>query len=147
MLTGHDDIWAGFHLWKSLHNAQNNPTIGYSLLSQNNDLSQAAIAAYDAPFPDIKFKAAIRKFPNLIPTTPNDPTALLTQKALQFLQNDWNGKCVCVAGQKDSILGVKSMKRLQSLIKGAHPLIKIDAGSLVFESPGQFMPQLVNLIK
>lgn len=147
LLTGHDNVWAGFHLWKSLHNAQNNPAIGYSLLSQNNDLSAAEITAYDAPFPDAKFKAAIRKFPNLIPTSPKHPTALITQKAVKFLHNDWSGSCVCVAGQKDNILGVNSMKNLQSVIKGAQPLMKVKAGSLVFEHPEHFMPQLINLIK
>jgi haloalkane dehalogenase len=31
------------------------------------------IAAYDAPFPDDSYKAGARKFPSLVPTSPDDP--------------------------------------------------------------------------
>lgn len=37
-------------------------------------LSEGVIAAYDAPFPDESFKAGIRQFPVLVPTTPEDPS-------------------------------------------------------------------------
>jgi len=37
------------------------------------DLPAEVIAAYDAPFPDPRFKAGARSFPGLIPQTPEDP--------------------------------------------------------------------------
>ena len=33
------------------------------------------VAAYDAPFPDDRYKAGARQFPMLVPTTPDDPAA------------------------------------------------------------------------
>lgn len=36
-------------------------------------LSDEVIAAYDAPFPDDEYKAGARKFPSLVPTSPDDP--------------------------------------------------------------------------
>ena len=38
-------------------------------------VSPEEIAAYDAPFPSSKYKAGARKFPRLVPTTPDDPAA------------------------------------------------------------------------
>ena len=39
------------------------------------ELSADVVAAYDAPFPDESFKAGARRFPLLVPTTPDDPAA------------------------------------------------------------------------
>ncbi len=39
------------------------------------DLSPEVIAAYDAPFPDDRYKAGARIFPTLVPTSPDDPAA------------------------------------------------------------------------
>jgi haloalkane dehalogenase len=36
-------------------------------------LTEAEIAAYDAPFPDESYKAAAKSFPALIPITPDNP--------------------------------------------------------------------------
>ena len=36
-------------------------------------LSEEVVAAYDAPFPDDTYKAGARKFPTLVPTSPDDP--------------------------------------------------------------------------
>jgi haloalkane dehalogenase len=39
------------------------------------ELPAAVIAAYDAPFPDDRYKAGARQFPMLVPATPDDPAA------------------------------------------------------------------------
>lgn len=38
-----------------------------------SDLPPDVIAAYDAPFPDDSYKAGVRIFPSLVPTSPDDP--------------------------------------------------------------------------
>jgi haloalkane dehalogenase len=38
-------------------------------------LTAEAMAAYDAPFPDERYKAAPRAMPDLVPTTPDDPAS------------------------------------------------------------------------
>src|SRR4051794_27975729 len=38
-----------------------------------NRLTEEVVAAYDAPFPDDSYKAGARKFPSLVPTSPDDP--------------------------------------------------------------------------
>ena len=44
------------------------------------------IAAYDAPFPDDTFKAGARKFPSLVPTSPDDPAHDANVKAWETLR-------------------------------------------------------------
>jgi haloalkane dehalogenase len=49
-------------------------------------LSQAIIAAYDAPFPDDTYKEGARIFPSLVPTAPDDPAAPANREAWKVLQ-------------------------------------------------------------
>jgi len=48
-------------------------------------LSDAVIAAYDAPFPDDTYKAGARVFPSLVPITPDDPAAEANRRAWEVL--------------------------------------------------------------
>jgi len=49
------------------------------------DLAPETIAAYDAPFPDERFKAGARQFPVLVPITPDDPARLPNVEARKRL--------------------------------------------------------------
>jgi haloalkane dehalogenase len=40
-----------------------------------SDLAPDVVAAYDAPFPDERYKEAARAFPALVPVTPDDPAS------------------------------------------------------------------------
>lgn len=147
LYTSKDDVWPGFHLWKCLLNTQMDPVVGASLSQKDAPMSPRAILAYDAPFPDFRYKAAIRKFPNLIPFTDECPTIAITQQAIKFLQDDWTGACVCIAGLKDRVLGKKAMTQVRSSINGAAPLITIEnSGPLVFEHSPSIMPCVIDLI-
>jgi haloalkane dehalogenase len=48
-----------------------------------NKLSADEIAAYDAPFPEEKYKAGARIFPKLVPSTPDDPASADNRKVWQ----------------------------------------------------------------
>lgn len=49
-------------------------------------LTAAEIAAYNAPYPEENFKAAARKFPLLVPITPDDPAAAANRIAWEGLK-------------------------------------------------------------
>jgi haloalkane dehalogenase len=49
-------------------------------------LSTQVLGAYDAPFPDETFKAGVRQFPLLVPTTPDNPASEANRLAWQTLQ-------------------------------------------------------------
>ena len=50
------------------------------------ELSDAIVAAYDAPFPDDTYKAGARIFPSLVPTGPGDPAEAANQAAWAVLR-------------------------------------------------------------
>ena len=45
-------------------------------------LTDTEAAAYDAPFPDARFKAGVRRFPNMVPDRPDAPGAELAEGVL-----------------------------------------------------------------
>lgn len=49
-------------------------------------LSDDVLAAYGAPFPEEEYKAAARKFPALVPVSPDDPAAEPNRKAWESLK-------------------------------------------------------------
>ena len=50
-----------------------------------SNLSPEVVAAYDAPFPDDRYKAGARQFPMLVPIAPDDPAAPANRKAWETL--------------------------------------------------------------
>jgi haloalkane dehalogenase len=51
-----------------------------------NPLPPEVVAAYDAPFPDETYKAGARRFPSLVPTSPDDPAVPANAAAWQVLR-------------------------------------------------------------
>ena len=66
------------------------------------DLSDAVIAAYDAPFPDETYKEGARQFPVLVPTTPDDPASDANRKAWEVL-GEWTKPFLCAFSDSDPI--------------------------------------------
>jgi haloalkane dehalogenase len=51
-----------------------------------SDLPPEVEAAYDAPFPDDSYTAGARRFPVLVPTSPDDPAAAANRRAWEVLE-------------------------------------------------------------
>src|SRR3954470_11785030 len=49
------------------------------------ELPPEVVAAYDAPFPDDRYKAGARVFPSLVPTAPDDPAGAASRAAWEVL--------------------------------------------------------------
>src|SRR6266496_5731865 len=81
-------------------------------------LSDAEAAAYDAPFPDARFKAGVRRFPNLVPDRPDAPGAALSRLARDWWRDEWRGRSFMAIGAADPVLGEAVMARLQTLVRG-----------------------------
>lgn len=67
-------------------------------------LSDAEIAAYDAPYPSNQFKAGARMFPRLVPITADNPATEANRKAWAFFEQS-PMPFLCVFGRNDPILG------------------------------------------
>lgn len=101
------------------------------------ELSAQEIAAYDAPFPSNKFAVAARCFPNLVPTTPQDPERANNERAWETFKH-WNRPFLTLFSNRDPITRGGD-KIWQALVPGAqgqpHAVIR-DAGHFLQEDKG-----------
>ena len=103
-------------------------------------ITDAEIAAYNAPFPDARYQAGARQFPTLVPDSPQDPAAKPNRAAWQILQS-LDIPFLTVFGADDKIM-VGVDKLFQKLIPGAHGrkhVVLPNAGHFLQEDVG---PQL-----
>jgi haloalkane dehalogenase len=59
-------------------------------------------AAYDAPFPDDRYKAGARQFPTLVPVTPDDPAAPANRTAWEKLST-WTKPWLTAFSDQDPV--------------------------------------------
>jgi haloalkane dehalogenase len=77
----------GFQRW--LEFSQSTPTLPIGQIvgmGCHRSLSEAEMAAYDAPFPDESFKAGARRFPVLVPITPEHGSIAENKAAWKVLE-------------------------------------------------------------
>jgi haloalkane dehalogenase len=100
-------------------------------------LPPEVVAAYDAPFPDDRYKAGARQFPLLVPVTPDDPAAVPNRKAWEVLSRwtkPWltafsDGDPVTVGGDRifqERIPGAKGVQH--TTIAGGGHFLQEDRG-------------------
>lgn len=109
-----------------------------------SELAPAVVAAYDAPFPDERYKAGARQFPLLVPTTPDDPASEPNRQAWEVLRQ-WEKPFLTVFSDSDPITrGADHF--LQAAIPGAagqpHTTIQ-QAGHFLQEDKGEELAQIV----
>jgi len=107
-------------------------------------LAPEAVAAYDAPFPEERYKAGARKFPLLVPTSPDDPASAANRAAWDRLRR-FDKPFVTAFGDSDPITRGAD-KRLQREIAGAvgQPHITIERGGhFIQEDAGEQLTQII----
>ena len=96
---------AGFDFWRQF--SQDVPYLDCGRLVDNataTELSEAAVEAYRAPFPDESYMAGARHFPLLVPATPDDPAVPANLAAWQVLE-DWTKPVLTLWAPGDPVLG------------------------------------------
>jgi haloalkane dehalogenase len=81
------------------------------------ELSPEVVAAYDAPFPEERYKSGARQFPLLVPATPDDPAAPANRAAWTVLER-WDRPFLTAFSDSDPITA-GSDRVLQTRIPGA----------------------------
>jgi haloalkane dehalogenase len=130
----------GFIQWRAFSNSQPDLNIGKMLKRGKADMTDAEAAAYNAPYPDASYKAAIRAFPNLVPDTPEGDGAAISRQAARWWANEtgnsngWQGQSFMAIGMQDPVLGPVQMASLRKLIRGCpEPLEIAEGGHFVQE--------------
>jgi haloalkane dehalogenase len=107
-------------------------------------LPPEVIAAYEAPFPEERYKAGARQFPMLVPTRPDDPASAANRAAWEVLK-EWRKPFLTAFSDQDPV--TRGGERvLQKLIPGAagrtHPTIE-GGGHFLQEDCGETLARVV----
>jgi pimeloyl-ACP methyl ester carboxylesterase len=132
--TGDVPLGKGFTDWRAYANSQPDLDLAKLMARSVPGLSAAEAQAYAAPFPDARYKAGVRRFPNLVPDHPDADGAALSRRARQWWSRDWEGDSLMAMGLLDPVLGAPTMAALQQLIQRCPaPLALPQAGHFVQE--------------
>jgi pimeloyl-ACP methyl ester carboxylesterase len=132
--TGDVKLSEGFVAWRNY--VQDTPDFDVGRLMKRSCplLTDGEIAAYNAPFPDARYKAGVRRFPAMVPDNPQAPGAELSRRAREWLKTAWSGESFMAVGMQDPVLGPPVMKALRKLIQGCpEPFEITEAGHFVQE--------------
>ncbi len=125
---GTGQLSEGFRQWRTYSNAQPDLAVGKLIARGKPDMTPAEAAAYDAPFPDATYKAALRAFPNLVPDGENAAGAALSREAAAFWRERWQGESFMAIGMKDPVLGPPVMQALARTIRGCPQPLEVPEG-------------------
>jgi haloalkane dehalogenase len=132
--TGDEPLPEGFVAWRDWANKNPDMAVGKLLGRACPHLTPEESAAYDAPFPDVRYKAGVRRFPNLVPERPDAPGAATSRAAREWLRTGWTGHSFMAIGMKDPVLGPPVMRALHTHIRGCPaPMEVSEAGHFVQE--------------
>lgn len=143
--TGDNPPGEAFMRWREF--SQNVPDFPVGRIVRGGcvtELPPEVVAAYDAPFPEDRYKAGARQFPVLVPISPDDPAASANRKAWEVLRR-WDKPFLTAFADSDPI--TRGADRvLQSLIPGAkgqpHTTIA-GAGHFLQEDKGEELARVV----
>ncbi len=109
-----------------------------------SELSSEVIAAYNAPFPDDRYKAGARQFPLLVPTSPDDPSAVPNRKAWEVLAR-WEKPFLTAFSDSDPIMrgGERIFQRIIPGTKGQPHTTIVGAGHFLQEDKGEELAWVV----
>ena len=117
------------------------PELSVSRLVQSGcqtRLTPEILAAYEAPFPDPSYAAAVRAMPGLVPTSPDDPAAAANRAAWRRLAA-WDKPFLVAFSDRDPITGGMA-PILKETVPGAagldHPVLE-GAGHFLQEDAGE----------
>jgi haloalkane dehalogenase len=124
----------GFERWRAFNRTQHDLDVGALMKRAHPELSHDEAAAYDAPFPDVAYKAGVRRFPELVMTSPEMEGVAESVKARQWWRESWKGPSFMAVGMQDPVLGPVLMAELRQVIHGCPPPLEIaTAGHFVQE--------------
>lgn len=125
---------AGFTAWRAFVARSPDLAVGGLMKRAVPHLTPAEAAAYDAPYPDQRFKAGVRTFPQLVMTDPGMPGVAESKAAAAFWANDWAGRSFMACGGADPVFDAAHMEALRAGIRGCPPaLVLPEAGHFTQE--------------
>jgi haloalkane dehalogenase len=144
--TGDGHVSSAFFAWQAF--SQSTEVLPIGKIVQTGcarGLAPEVAAAYDAPFPEERYKAGARQFPMLVPTRPDDPASEANRSAWRSLER-FERPFLTVFGDSDPVTKGAD-KQLQGRVPGAAGqahLIVAKAGHFLQEDAGEEVAAIVN---
>ncbi|GGQ29989.1 haloalkane dehalogenase [Shewanella litoralis] len=109
-----------------------------------SSLTPEIVAAYDAPFPDERYKEGARQFPLLVPITPDDPAADKNRAAWKVL-SQWQKPFLTAFSDSDPITkgGDALMQKLIPGTQGQKHTTIVSGGHFLQEDKGEVLAEVV----
>ncbi len=132
--TGDSPLSPGFLAWRAMCAKTPEFDVARLFARGNPQLTEAELAAYNAPFPDRGHRAALRAFPPMVPEHNDSDGASVSRHARDFFATQWQGQTMMAIGAADPVLGVPVMQTLRESIRGCpEPMVISNAGHFVQE--------------
>ncbi|MGD9644565.1 MAG: haloalkane dehalogenase [Pirellulales bacterium] len=141
--TGDEPMTEGFRRWREFAAKSTDLPIGFLMrrtLVGGDSIDQRVIDAYEAPFPDVSYKAGAMQFPLLVPVMPDDPASESMRNARKVL-GAWTKPALVMFADGDPITrgGDRWFRKLipsakeqpEIVIEGASHFLQEDAGQVI----------------
>jgi len=139
--TGENPAGEGFMQWRTF--VENTPDLPLGQIMQMamadpDHLTPELIAAYEAPFPDRKYKAGAQVWPLLVPIRPEDPGADSMRRARDVFSK-WTKPCLVMFSDGDPVTagGDVVMRELILSAKDQPEITITNAGHFLQEEKGE----------
>jgi haloalkane dehalogenase len=144
--TGDQAVPDAFRAWQAFSQTAEVLPVGKIVQSGcARGLAPELVAAYQAPFPEERYKAGARQFPLLVPTRPDDPASAANRLAWEALGR-FDRPFLTAFGDSDAITrGADAV--FQKLVPGAagQPHVTVErAGHFIQEDAGEEVAGIVS---
>ena len=143
--TGDEPASEAFLAWQKFsQETPEFPVGGIVAMGSATELPPAVVAAYDAPFPEERFKAGARQFPLLVPIRPDDPASAANRRAWDRLC-EWRKPFLTAFSDSDPITrgaDVILRERIPGTAGQPHTTI-VGAGHFLQEDKGEELARVI----